>query len=275
MPSLQDNKDIWNDKYDWKQMGDEWSVEWGGPDTEWYATLLPRIHRYIPTGTILEIAPGFGRWTQFLKDFCQHLILVDLSDKCIDACKDRFHSCPHIEYHVNDGKSLDFIADESIDFAFSFDSLVHCEDEVIKAYVDQLARKLRKNGVGFIHHSNLGEYISYYSLLRKFPGGISRFLGRIGLVDPILDPWRAPSMSAGKLKQYAEAAGLQCVTQEKINWATRRLIDCISVFRRQDSSCACSTKIIRNHDFMREVRYASSRFNVYGASPSKDTKASA
>ncbi|MEK6280890.1 MAG: hypothetical protein AABN95_11100 [Acidobacteriota bacterium] len=30
---------------------------------------LPRIHPFIPVGTILEIAPGYGRWTHYLKDW--------------------------------------------------------------------------------------------------------------------------------------------------------------------------------------------------------------
>ena len=48
------------------------------------------------------------------------------------------------------------VDDESIDFAFSADSLVHADLDVIAAYLSELARTLRPNGVGFIHHSNLG-----------------------------------------------------------------------------------------------------------------------
>ena len=35
------------------------------------------------------------------------------------------------------------IQDKSIDFVFSFDSLVHAEAEVIEAYLNQLAMKLQ------------------------------------------------------------------------------------------------------------------------------------
>ena len=48
------------------------------------------------------------------------------------------------------------VEDGSIDFVFSFDSLVHVEADVLDAYLDQLARKLTPDGVGFIHHSNMG-----------------------------------------------------------------------------------------------------------------------
>ncbi|MFN7926786.1 MAG: class I SAM-dependent methyltransferase [Blastocatellia bacterium] len=158
MPSIEHNQFLWNQHYDWSQAGEEWSAGWGDSKTQWEGSLLPRIKSFVPTGTILEIAPGFGRWTQFLKDLCDNLLVVDLSAKCLDACRARFATDTHIRYHLNDGKSLAMIPDASVDFVFSFDSLVHAEAEVLEAYVQQLARKLKPQGVGFIHHSNLGAY---------------------------------------------------------------------------------------------------------------------
>ena len=92
------------------------------------------------------------------KSIVQYLAVVDLAEECIKACQQRFASDSHISYFVNDGKSLAMIQDKSIDFVFSFDSLVHAEAEVIEAYLNQLAIKLQPNGIGFIHHSNLGKY---------------------------------------------------------------------------------------------------------------------
>lgn len=63
---------------------------------------------------------------------------------------------------INDGRSLDAVVDGSVDFVFSFDSLVHLEVEVIESYLKQLASKLTPNGVGFIHHSNMGEYATNF-----------------------------------------------------------------------------------------------------------------
>jgi 16S rRNA A1518/A1519 N6-dimethyltransferase RsmA/KsgA/DIM1 with predicted DNA glycosylase/AP lyase activity len=51
----------------------------------WRGMLRPRINAWVPTGTILEIAPGFGRWTRFLKDVCDRLVVVDLAERCIEA----------------------------------------------------------------------------------------------------------------------------------------------------------------------------------------------
>src|SRR5512143_2258054 len=124
MPTLALNKQHW-DAYAWPQGGDEWSAAWGGSEYVWYAVLLPRLLRFVPAGTILEIAPGYGRWTQYLKELCDRMILVDLAAQCIDACQRRFADSHHITYCVNDGLSLECVPPRSVDFVFSYDSLVH------------------------------------------------------------------------------------------------------------------------------------------------------
>lgn len=273
MPTTEENISFWDRSYNWRRRGDEWSVAWGGVDMQWHALILPRIHMFVPAGTILEIGPGFGRWTQFLRDLCEHLVLVDLSEKCIQACNERFASFPHVASYVNDGKSLDMIPDESVDFVFSFDSLVHAEEDVIEAYLGQLSRKLKKDGVGVVHHSNAGEIPRYHSALSRLRRG-RRFLVRLGLVDTV-DHWRAYSMTAGKFERRAEEAGLQCISQELVNWLTGsgRLIDCISVFTRKGSTWVRPNRTLENGEFMKEVSNASRLAELYGASSFESARA--
>ena len=56
---------------------------------------------------------------------------VDLSARCIDVCREKFADDDRIVFDVNDGTTLNSIEDDTIDFAFSFDSLVHVDVEVI------------------------------------------------------------------------------------------------------------------------------------------------
>jgi hypothetical protein len=125
MPSLEENESNWNAAYDWTLRGDEWSSHWGGVETHWHATLLPRVWPFLPTGTICEIAPGYGRWTQYLLPQCDQYVGVDLASRCVDACRQRFSSFDHARFEVNDGRSLAVLENDSVDFVFSFDSLVH------------------------------------------------------------------------------------------------------------------------------------------------------
>jgi 2-polyprenyl-3-methyl-5-hydroxy-6-metoxy-1,4-benzoquinol methylase len=252
MASIETNKQWWNES-SWSEAGNEWSSGYGTPAMQWHASILPRIHRYLPAATILEIAPGFGRWTHYLKDACREMFLVDLSEKCITACQERFRSEKHLRYHVNDGTSLAMIPPRSVDFLFSYDSLVHVEADVIRAYLEQLPTILAPEGVAFIHHSNLGAFASYFAALDRLPRGRG-LLSRWGLVEAG-DHKRGRSMTADVFLSQAKAANLQVVSQELVNWGTRRPIDCISVVTRPNSKWDCGYRRWVNLEFAREAEY--------------------
>src|SRR5437870_11927105 len=122
-------------KYDWKDAGEESSAPWGTSAAQWSGAILPRIRDCLPTGTILEIAPGFGRWTYYLKDYCQALWVVDRVEKCIEACRRRFAADPHVRCCLNDGRSLSMVSAPSIDLVFRFVSFVHTHRELGAAYL--------------------------------------------------------------------------------------------------------------------------------------------
>ncbi len=251
MPTVEKNLQQWDAKYAWANQGDEWSSSWGNAEAQWLGAILPRIREFVPANTILEIAPGFGRWTNYLKDQCDRLIVVDLSASCIQSCQQRFAASSHITYHVNDGISLAMIPDGAIDFVFSFDSLVHAEADVLEAYLRQLTQKLAPNGVGFLHHSNIGAYPRAAFLLGKLPGQLGEWAVRLGLSDR--SHGRAFSMTARLFEEYCERAGLQCIGQELVDWGARRLIDCFSTFTPKLSARARPNRVIENAGFMREA----------------------
>ncbi len=182
-------------------------------------------------------------------------MVVDLSDRCIAACRDRFAADGHIEYITNDGASLDMVPDHSVDFIFSFDSLVHAEADAVSAYLAEAARKLKQGGAGFVHHSNLGAFV------HPRTGRVRRFVTSRN--------WRAESMSADVFQQACSAAGLTCRSQELINWIGRGrtadrhhldgrcipLTDCLSSFSTPERNSA-SPRVIANHAFVDEWRQA-------------------
>jgi 2-polyprenyl-3-methyl-5-hydroxy-6-metoxy-1,4-benzoquinol methylase len=242
MPSIEENLRAWEPESTWLQDGNEWSHAWGGPEPEWFGSIYPRIRTFLPAPRILEIAPGFGRWTQFLKNYCEHLAVVDLTAACIEACKKRFQAESHISYHVNDGKSLEMIPDKSLDFVFSFDSMVHVEADVIEAYLDQLAKKLSDNGVGFIHHSNIGMFLDSET-------------GKLSFENT---HWRGESMTGKLFEDFCDKANLQCITQELVNWGEAdepRVIDCFSLFTLKTSLWARPNTVIVNDKFVEEAKY--------------------
>ena len=236
MPSIDENFEFWNN-YDWRDGGDEWSEVWGTTENLWLGSLLPRIRSYIPVPRILEIAPGFGRITHFLKDYCDELVIVDLTQRCVDACRKRFAEETKIVYQINDGKSLPEVRSHSIDFAFSFDSLVHVEIDVIVAYLTEFARVLSADGIAFIHHSNIAVY---------------RDSSTNGLTIAN-DHWRGSSVSAEIVRTVSAEVGLSCIRQEVVNWGVPHLTDCFSTFTPAGSRHEAQFDLIENPNFMDEA----------------------
>lgn len=260
MVSVSHNKAWWG-AYDWNAAGDEWSKPWGGAEAQWYGSLLPRIHRFLPAAEILEIACGYGRWTQYLREQCDRLTAVDLAPNCIHACNERFAGDDRLRLIATDGMSLPGVADASVDFAFSFDSLVHADMTIIASYLSELRRVLRPDGVAFIHHSNLGEYAARYQRLGRVPK-LPGALRRLGVLD--YAHMRDQSVTAAFVAEEAQRLGLRCIGQELIPWLTRRtLIDCISVIVPAESPAVGPNRVVRNRKFADEPSYVARVASVY------------
>jgi SAM-dependent methyltransferase len=142
---------FWNLEKNWIDGGHEWSGPFGNTENLWNKEIFDHIKEFRGK-KILEIAPGYGRLTQFLSILASELIVIDLNPTCIKKTKEKLGH--HIlAYFVNDGKSLAGVRDNSQDLVFSFDSFVHMHANVTEEYIKDIYRVLKPGGCGFIHHS--------------------------------------------------------------------------------------------------------------------------
>lgn len=235
MPSVEWNSAIWGRNYDWGRGGEEWSRNWGGSEPQWFGALYPRLHRFLPAGAILEIAPGFGRWTKFLLPACTKYLGIDLSPKCVESCRSSFVTARHAVFLSNDGLSLKDAPDGMFDLIFSFNSLVHAEQEVMESYIPQILQKLTPTGVSFLHHSNFAS------------------LGE-GKRNPHL---RAKSVSGEKLTELITKSEGKILVQEMINWCGNELNDCMTLFGKTETYANYRTVNLINLNFMDEAKIIS------------------
>jgi ubiquinone/menaquinone biosynthesis C-methylase UbiE len=201
--SVERNIQTWS-RWDWRSLGEEWTQS-----ADWKQALVAEVLRPMmpPGGTLLEIGPGAGRWTEYLVEHGDRVILVDVSVRVLDLCRDRFGDRDSISYVLNDGRSLPGVTDQSVDGVWSFDAFVHVGPLDLAAYLSELARVLRPGGVGVIHHAG-----------RR---------SRMG--------WRSP-MTATLFANLARDCGLEIVRQFD-SWGNgrfdvRRYRDVISVVRK-------------------------------------------
>jgi ubiquinone/menaquinone biosynthesis C-methylase UbiE len=161
--TVEDNRRIW-DAWDWSDQGQRWSDDvrqFRGlePDV-WKQMIVDElIDAYVARGsTVLEIGPGAGRWTEYLQARAGHLVLADISARCIEICRERFVTADNIEYHVIADDQLAFVPDGSLDAIWAYDVFVHINPADTEDYIEAFSRTLTPGGVAVIHHA--GTYAS-------------------------------------------------------------------------------------------------------------------
>jgi SAM-dependent methyltransferase len=150
------NRDRWA-RWDWTGGGEEWNASPGWKQALVEHVLLP----WIPQDqVVLEIGPGAGRWSAVLHPRARSLILVDVTERPLALCRERFAVAHNVEYVLSSGNELSHIASSSVDAIWSFDVFVHVKPVDQAAYLAEVARVLTPGGVAVIHHAdgrNLGE----------------------------------------------------------------------------------------------------------------------
>jgi SAM-dependent methyltransferase len=219
MPDVTSERHEYDQAYQWPEGGHEWSRPWGSADDQWVGTIYRRIFRLLPSRSILEIAPGFGRWTPYLLNNCVHYQGIDIAERCVAHCRRTYGALAgRPGFLLGDGHSLAGIADQSVSLVFSFDSLVHANLACLASYAAEIHRVLEPGGHAFIHHSNLAEYVKQHALT------VVNFHRR------------DTSVSAELAADVFQGAGLASLVHEKIQWIPtapdQAFCDCFSLLRK-------------------------------------------
>jgi ubiquinone/menaquinone biosynthesis C-methylase UbiE len=207
LENVEKNLHQWDQKHGWSKDGDEWSGQasmCGIPYAEWKKTLvdsliMPEIG---PQSSVIEIAPGHGRWTEFLLAGSAHVTIVDISPNCLNFCRGRFDGVENIDYFLTPGNKLPHHASGAIDFLWSYDSFVHMDRNVIEGYLAEMKRVLKVGGRATLHHANIDDVDNHVQAEHK--------------------GWRSP-INERIMKELAEKAGLQVVRQF-VYWDEERKI---------------------------------------------------
>jgi SAM-dependent methyltransferase len=146
------NKAIWQ-SWDWSAGGDEWTLS-----EEWKESLIEKILKPRMAGreSVVEIGPGGGRWTGHLIEAAKTYKGIDISETCVEVCRDKFKSANNASFEVGSGCDLKALDDASVDAIWSFDVFVHINAEEVEQYAREFNRVLKPGGIGVIHHGTIG-----------------------------------------------------------------------------------------------------------------------
>lgn len=160
---------------------------------------------------VIELACGRGRHVPFYKEKAGMITLVDILQKNIDICKNRFYGVEKIKYYKNDGYDLGELGSDSYTSLFSYDAMVHFELIDIYSYLQDIYRVLKHGGRAFLHHSN-------YSIDPKAAFGNA--------------PHGRSFMSKECFAYLAYRAGFNVLEQKTIDWGGVLELDCLTLIEK-------------------------------------------
>jgi SAM-dependent methyltransferase len=237
--TVSDNLAQWDVHHAWTEEGDEWAGQaaaCGVPYQDWKKGMVERYQPLGPRGgTVLELGPGHGRWSEALVERAGLLVLCDVSPNCLDACRQRLAGRGRLRTHLSGGSDLPGDLSGAVDAVWSYDCLVHVGPLDFQQYLVEMARVLKPGGIAVLHHANRER-----GLRRALGDWLGRAPARGGARDAD-HGWRSP-VSSADVRAWATAAGLTVERQERTwkRWTPQgvqtvgvpRFGDCISVLRK-------------------------------------------
>ncbi len=232
----------WDMRDPWSKDGDEWDGQaqaCGVAYDMWKAGITARYGPLLPAGgSMLEIGPGHGRWSEWLVERAGQLVLCDISPNCLDACRARLAGRGRVRTHVSQGGDLPADLTGQVDAVWSYDCLVHVGPRECESYLLEIGRVLRPGGVAVVHHSDRrsGRFAAAGAAFRSWFRGTSDATADHG--------WRS-RVSRREIRRWARRAGL-VVDRQETTWEWQspagpcrigvpRFGDCITVLRRIDA----------------------------------------
>ena len=164
-------------------------VDTGDKEVRLYIRLLELGDIKFESSVLLEIGSGIGRMTSAFTNRCKKVIAADVDSAFLERCRQTVARFGRIDrlttLHVANGKTL-ALNDNTVDLAFSYITLQHCQPNDALELVNQAIRVTRSGGTVVL---NFRTWVLSDVLL--VPLGIAmRSLWKVSIVGPRLARWR-------------------------------------------------------------------------------------
>ena len=183
--------------------------------TQYEMFLKPYFEKYIKDFnlTVMDFACGEGRIVNQIRDRYQRIICCDLPKEPLEVCKERFKDSLNIQYAPSTEKGIEFMSEEC-NAVYSWDAMVHFDYSMLKFYLQEIYRVLKKDGIAIIHHSNLKNISDAHCE--------ENWLNNSG---------NRSNVSKEEVYRLADEAGFAVLEQKCIDWGVKDM-DCITVLKK-------------------------------------------
>ncbi len=174
-------------------------------------SLFTRLFNELNLNSVVELACGHGRHSEILQLRAKKLILIDVFEDNLDACRARLADKPNVEYILGNGYDFQPIKDQSQTAIVCYDSMVHFPPELVKSYLLDAYRILEPGGMALFHHSN-------------YTSSGDQHYGK--------NPGARNNMNRAQFNAFAKAASLEIVEAFELKWGGVDNLDGITLLRR-------------------------------------------
>ena len=173
--------------------------EWGDRDSVYQVLsdfIYPNINREMK---IVEIGCGGGRIAAKVVDRCKHLFCFDSSSEMIAIAGETLKAFDNKTFYLtSDNRLIPPLEEYSIDFAYSFDVMVHLEPRIIFRYMQELRKVLKPGSFYFLHVATMETRAGWDHFMESVRRGITnRTLGSFEYLE------------RGTIERFAHSLGFQ------------------------------------------------------------------
>jgi SAM-dependent methyltransferase len=128
------------------------------------------------------------------------------------------------------------VPDASLDFVWSFDSVVHMDPPVVRAYLREIGRVLRPGGSAVVHHADKRPWSLALTPVMVRLGTPGRVIQQLASQGRLRDDGNRSNVTGRMVADWAQAAGM--VVMQTRSWRAEnqydvaKYRDLISSFRK-------------------------------------------
>lgn len=124
--------------------------------------------QFVKDKVVLDAASGEGYGSYMLAEYANSVTGVDISQQAIEAAKKKYNDRSNLTYKQGSVADLSFVESNSIDVVVSFETIEHVPEDVQNAFVKEIKRVLKEDGLLIMSSPNKKEYSDRYNFHNEF-----------------------------------------------------------------------------------------------------------
>jgi ubiquinone/menaquinone biosynthesis C-methylase UbiE len=223
-----------------------WRKDWdltdflrsGNEDYERLVAPVLKSHGFVPdTKFMLEVGCGAGRMSHAFASHFAQVFALDISEEMLGRARELHGKAKNISWVRGNGTDLQPMANDSVDFVFSYLVLQHLPaEEIVKSYVREIIRVLKPSGIClFQFHGTRRSMMNWkgraaWALIDGLwvirLRALSHFVARLAGFDPQMAGrnWHGTPISAEAMRAWVDSSGAAVLemqgTDTPLAWCT-------------------------------------------------------